>query len=150
MKPIRMAIVSAERAEHDVDVNAARTEWLRDRLETSDLSALPAEGMYAGAAEKSFLVAVPRDAELAVIMELARVASQESVLVLDEDRQARLVFLDGRPDVPLGIMREVSRARAIGAGAYTRVGEVYFLAGDGMPAADVVAAGSGADTGATA
>jgi hypothetical protein len=147
MKPIRMAVISAERAEHDAEVNAARTEWLRMHLtDLRDLSALPAEGMYAGVAERSFMVAVPRDEELKVVIGLARVASQESILVLDEDRQARLVYMDGRPDVPLGIMREVSRARAIAAGAYTRVGGVYFLAGDGAPAA----AAEPAQTGVTA
>lgn len=135
MKPVRMAIVSAERPVCSVAENAARTRNLSVWLESAGISASPACGMYAGVAEASFICACPRDAELAVILEIADYFQQESVLVIDETRDARLVYLDGRPDVELGRMREVSRERAEAAGAYTRVGDVYFLAGDVAPAA---------------
>lgn len=95
------------------------------------------DGAYLGSVEPSVLLEVDGDASrgehLAILAVGAGLAwGQESILVVF-DGVANLVFLDTRDPIELGAWREVSRDVAESSSGYTRVGDVFYVAG---PTAD--------------
>jgi hypothetical protein len=104
------------------------------------------EGAYLGSVEPSVMLecdgSADDGAELAALAVGAGLAwGQESVLVV-VDGVASLVFLDDRDPVEIGQWREVPAELARQANAYTKVGDVFYVAG---PAEDHVAGDVAAD-----
>ena len=74
------------------------------------------QGMYKGQAEDSYIVDM---AHIDLVIDLTIEHKQESILVLDETRQAKLVYLKDMSEESLGQLVEVSETEALNQLAYT-------------------------------
>ena len=74
------------------------------------------QGMYKGIAEDSYIVDM---AHIDLVIDLAIEHKQESILLLDEDRNAKLVYLADMSEESLGQLVEVSASEASNQLAYT-------------------------------
>lgn len=84
----------------------ARTDSIvRAMLETERVPYKPVVGCYKGKTENSMVIP---GAYRKRVMQLAHAHHQESVLHLDANRVAHLIYMDGRPDETLGRWREVA------------------------------------------
>lgn len=126
---IPVLIMSAERA--GAPDNVARTDRLIVDLHRLGLMAKPVVGVYQGTRETSFVVAVPDETALVRACALATLAEQESVLYIDADRTATLLYLATGARVDLGRFRAVSESEARAADAYTfdPLTDTYYRAG---------------------
>ena len=79
------------------------------------------EGVYNGVAENSYRVKFSNVEQLADLARIAKTHDQESILIVDQERNAKLVYLDGRVDdrVELGTFQNVSELEAKQATSYT-------------------------------
>ena len=74
------------------------------------------QGMYKGIAENSYIVDM---AHIDLVIDLAIDHKQESIMVLDEDRNAKLVYLADMREESLGQLIAVSEKEAMNQLAYT-------------------------------
>jgi hypothetical protein len=91
-------------------------------------------GHYKGVQENSYIVELRKTLTgkitLGDVVDLAKKWNQESVLLLDNQRGAHLIYTDDRPDDYLGAWRELPKTQAIKHDSYTydpRVNK-YFVA----------------------
>ena len=117
-------VLSAERTEYTPEVNQWRTQSLESQLSARDLQFRPVLGVYKGHAEASFLVFLPPVPDhaaytLTMLRQLGRRWGQESVLHVDANRLAVLLFTDNRAPIELGAWETVSPATAQNADGYT-------------------------------
>lgn len=127
-------ILSASRAELTPELNSERSELLARQLAARDLSFKRVDGVYKGSREISFLVLTPDDNAQAACYRLARRYGQESVLSVDANRYAALVFLTpdmGGADVAsvsgVGYWRSAAAAEAEALDNYTRDGADFYI-----------------------
>ena len=81
-------IITACQAESSVEENFKNTMLLKSRLKT----AKPVYGVFKGQVENSFYVPCTSDNEA---VDLAREFNQDCVLVVDQFRRAKLLFVNG-------------------------------------------------------
>ena len=74
------------------------------------------QDMYKGIAENSYIVDM---AHIDLVIDLAIDHKQESILLLDEDRNAKLVYLADMSEESLGQLVAVSETEALNQLAYT-------------------------------
>lgn len=127
-------VLSAENPQWLADVNDWRTRSLEAQLRRDDLQFAPMEGNYNGHAEASFLVFCPggdSGPAFTLVRKLAVRWGQESVLYVDANRMATLVYLDGRKSVELGMWHETGAGVAAKAGSFTYEPNAgrYFVTG---------------------
>ena len=122
-------ILSASHEHFNVNDNVYRSNLLGRTLRAQGFATAVCEGAYKGVPERSILVIDERpntDECYNAVIRLANVYNQESVLTVDANRNAHLVFCDGRPPVRLGIFTCVSEEEAKAQDAYTsRAGRYY-------------------------
>ncbi len=122
-------ILSAARSDLDVHENAARSETLHAQLRAQGIAVAECTGCYHGTTESSLIVFDNTPGTLTVhdtVMRLARVYGQESVLAIDANRAASLIYCDDGRLESLGILVNVSRADAEQCDAWTeRAGQFY-------------------------
>ena len=99
-RPIK-AIISAHRDMHIGEVNEVHHQNLGQQLASRGFSPSPVEGSYKGTPEKSWIVDV-EDAPLMYVMELAKRYGQESVLVIDSECVAWLLYVGNAVPERLG------------------------------------------------
>lgn len=127
-------ILSAELSIYTGEVNATRTEQLRGQLEARDLDFVSAWGAYDGTNESNFIVLSDDGSrEFELVLSLARRYGQQSVLHVDANRGATLVYVNtdlNRPvqRVPLGRFKQVSEHDAKRASGFTEVDGRYYTA----------------------
>lgn len=124
------AIISAELSSLSNAENARRTEWLRQKLRTYE--PVECEGSYQGSKEQSFIVILPSGdsgGELyGLVRSLARALNQESILYVDASGAAWLDYVQGAQETEsIGHFKEVEKAVALEASAYTKVVGRYFV-----------------------
>lgn len=93
-------IISAESAQWG-DLNEQRTDLLRRQLEGQGHSPVAVEGCYKGTKERAWLVFLdddPQGAKFDHLVKLARRYGQESILHVDGNRLARLVYVGNDSD----------------------------------------------------
>lgn len=83
-------------------------------------------GSYKGQTENSFVAIVNDDAKLNVIIDIADLWSQESILVVDENRKAKLVFMKGLEVQKLGDFRPIDVLEAQNLDNWTLDGTQYY------------------------
>lgn len=83
-------------------------------------------GSYKGQTENSFVAIVNNDAKLNVIIDIANQWSQESILVVDENRKAKLVFMKGLEVQKLGDFRPIDVLEAQNLDNWTLDGTQYY------------------------
>ena len=105
------------------DLAAAKAQ-----LETHNLFGSSVTGAYFGVEEDSLLVRLNNWDEHKNVLEVAKAFDQESILVIDANRCASLVYTDGRPEQSLGEFYRVSEDIAKGESGWTRDGgNNYFI-----------------------
>ena len=97
-------IISAERANEMDRENQWNTESLRHQLKRRSLPHKQVLGCYAGSHEVSFVVVTGDER---AILELTNKHEQESVLHVDANRQASLIYCDDERRESLGKFRTV-------------------------------------------
>ncbi len=83
---------------------------------------------YKGTNENSYMILVPEDSTLNEVRKLARDYNQESILIIDEDRKARLEFTQTGSTVQLGTWTEISALEARERENWTLIGGSYYAA----------------------
>lgn len=93
-----------------------------DTLKKKGIELIPVTGCYKGKVENSFACYVEDDFKLNLVVTLAYVWSQESVLLIDEKDTASLLYptLHGYDESKLGEWKEVSEAEALACQGYTK------------------------------
>jgi hypothetical protein len=126
-----IAIFSACRENCTKAENAKATlqvgQYLKKGLSKS-WKAAPVKGCYKGSIEDSFKVNIEDDQDLNLVIALASMFEQESVLIVDGSRIAWLSYAKGR-DVRLGEFIAVSEAEAKAQDAWTfdPESDTYFI-----------------------
>ena len=106
-------IISAEKAGLSQAENNLRTDMLRRELQAQGIPGIQLKGRYNGSNEVSFLVPAAEDSpESHAVERLAKHWQQESVLAIDPDKRATLLFSDGTRK-PLGPFREIDPAQEV-------------------------------------
>lgn len=125
-------IMSADRAEYGADINAERRKLLVRQFEARGLSFKEVEGSYNGTKETSYVIPVHSSGDESLVLTLARRYGQESVLSVDANRFATLLYLHsdmGGPDVkavePVGHWRALDASEPDPA-SYTRDGSQRY------------------------
>lgn len=107
-------------------------------LYTHGLHFEPATGCYKGTQSRCYIVDIGHDGDrygmvnqetLNKVLGLAEAYSQESVLILDSERNAQLYYLETQQLTDLGKLRAVSRLEALQSDAWTYVNSTYYKAG---------------------
>ena len=130
MKNLRV-FVSVElstRSNHD---NTMETLYAKDALELLGLPFKQVDGMYNGVAERSFMLSGEVGQNMALI--LAELNNQESILLVDDNNDATLVYLRDaagdkvwREEV-LGKFVEVDANEALESTAYSKIDGKYYM-----------------------
>ena len=116
MRPIhkQAIILSAELSDQTDIQNKHQTDTLEARLKQKNASYKHLVGSYKGIREASFLIEVNDNFNLFDAEALGCRFGQESVLVLDEDRNASLVTLNIKLDtVKIGKLKAITNKEAI-------------------------------------
>lgn len=119
-------VLSSERSVLPPEINARRTDHLKSTLEEMLPDFTPVIGQYKGTTEKSFLVRIHDEDEYEHARLIAKEADQESILLVDDDLVAHLVFLDSGDIVPVGIWTLVSFETPPDLDAWTYLEGFYF------------------------
>jgi len=121
MRPIykKAIIMSAERFDASMGQNSIATDELRAALASSNYSFKEVLGMYKGVSETSFFVEYNNGGALADLNSLASFYDQESILHLDEDRNASLVYCDSDEETKVGLFQAIDKSEAFKLDAYT-------------------------------
>lgn len=109
-------IFSAELASWSPAVNASRTEFLKRQLEARGLDFAPVLGSYKGVKEHSFIVLAPESSSaFDQCVSIARHWGQESILSVDANRHATLVYLSatGAEGSPIARLESIGTFRAV-------------------------------------
>jgi hypothetical protein len=132
MRPInkKCVILSAELADLDDLVNSARNNQLDNHLKKSGLSYKHLISCYKNKTESSYLVEYDTLDQRNELEKLAQFYDQETILLLDEDRNAVLYNESeyGLTQIPLGKLRDISFnvAKELDAWSYCPVNDQYY------------------------
>lgn len=88
-------IISAELAAKSTEYNAVATVGLVNGLTRLGVPFTPAIGSYKGRTEKSFLVELGEHGDYDEVRDLAAHYNQESILLVDDQGEASLIYLVG-------------------------------------------------------
>jgi hypothetical protein len=113
--------ISAELSSLPAVVNESRTLRLGLALRAAGAEYISVDGIYKGTRERSYMV---RGVPLEAALSLGAAFGQESILAVDGSGAARLVYMDGRPDVSLGVARQAQPSDD----ASTRLAGVFSVA----------------------
>lgn len=94
-------------------------ESAREFLSTQGIGTKELVGSYKGSQETSILAVVNDSTKLGLVLELAKSYAQESVLIVDEDRTARLKFIADGSEQALGSFKAIDAEEAAGLDAWT-------------------------------
>ena len=132
-----LAIVSAYRTDVPTSLNQWNHALLLERLRGCGIHCVECDGMYDGVQEKSVLVELRPPLDWGRVIQAGYAFSQESVLYIDKDRQATLVFLSQADaprlsaierEVPLGELVAVSPTKAQTLNAWTKTNDGQYYA----------------------
>lgn len=119
-------IFTAWRADKPTQVNRDSVAYVKSALDARGIAYRSAQGCYKGETEPAIVVYGYNDAERATVQEFARLFEQESLLLVDANRAARLESPDGELIETLGIFRNVPEGAARSCDAWTRIGTEFY------------------------
>ena len=123
-------IISAERFTNTIEENEKNHNELLTQLKKDKFSIKEVEDVYQGTVEKSILVILNQRwlaVELATFKNYAAIFNQESILFVDEERNASLIFPQGGLSEKLGKFIAVSKGIAIQMSNYTFDGKDHYV-----------------------
>lgn len=103
-------VMSAERTEKPASVNLRNTFELAAIVESMGFEYQVGVGRYGGTPENCVIIGFPRhryDDATTMAMSLMKVYSQECILLLDDQRNGRLIYQDGM-GAPIGKWRKIT------------------------------------------
>lgn len=95
-------------------------------LTASKVDFVKAKESYKGCLEDSYIAVVNDDAKLDLVRDIAKHYNQESILVVDEDRKARLEYIESGDKQSIGQWVEITALDAASHDAWTLVNTRYF------------------------
>lgn len=119
-------LFSAWRAGRPAQVNRDSVAYVKSALDARGIAYKSAQGCYKGATEPAIVV-IDTDATRATVQGFARLFEQESLLLVDANRAARLESPDGELIESLGRLRAVPEHVAKGRDAWTRVNDQFYI-----------------------
>ena len=123
-------IISAERFTNTIEENEKNHNELLTQLKKDKFSIKEVEGVYQGTVEKSILVILNQRwlaVELATFKNYAAIFDQESILFVDEERNASLIFPKGGLSENLGKFIAVTKGIATQMSNYTFDGKDHYV-----------------------
>ena len=132
MRPInkKCVILSAEQDICTDKTNRHNSQLLENQFKYNGLNYKHLIGSYKGKLEASFLVEYDSQNERRLINSLAGKFNQESVLLLDEDRNAVLYneSENGLTQIPLGKLKPITprQAEKLDAWSYCPINDQYY------------------------
>lgn len=108
--------------------NAARCETVQRWLESDGYATAVVRGCYQGAIEPAILVIDDRDDCRAAVLRVARQYAQDSILAVDANRAARLVYCETGERESLGQWQCVTEFEAKKRDAWTSRAGFYYIA----------------------
>jgi len=123
-------IISAERFTNTIEENKKNHLDLWLQLKRDGFSIKEVEGVYQGTVEKSIIVILNQRwlaVELATFKNYAAIFNQESILFVDEERNASLVFPKQVEAEKLGKFIAVPKGIAIQMSNYTFDGQDHYI-----------------------
>ena len=127
-RPYNLILLSAEREACTTEYNDLATQQLGALLYLLKLKHGPAQGRYEGRLENSYAVKLfpPLDDHLPMIRGIAfKVFHQDSILLVDTQDQAHLIFSDGKEEF-IGKWAEVTLDGSLPTGDWSKIGDRYF------------------------
>lgn len=124
-------IVSAALAGDSPREQSDRNDTLERQLRALGYATLQVNGAYKGVTEPAVLVVdltAWSPACFDSVLRLGRQYGQESILAVDANRKASLVYCEGGELQPLGHWHMVSKAVAMKSDAYTERQGIYYVA----------------------
>lgn len=100
-------------------LNLKNQEIETDALINAGLAFKDLTGSYKGVKERSYLVLTHNNTAYQAALNLARRCEQESVLLLDEERNAKLMYLNDMYQIDIGVLTPVSKDEALEQDAWT-------------------------------
>lgn len=124
-------IMSAELSALSTEENAHRSEALSAWLDAKGWAHKPVIGSYKGSEEIAVVIPVTDSEHEAALYRLAKAYGQESVLYVDANRYATLIYVQTGKLAGLGMFRKVSELDARQREAYTHdiMEGAYYVAG---------------------
>lgn len=120
-------ILSAHRSEYNAEANAYRHAEAFDLL--SEYAPQVVEGMYKGTEETSILVPIPKDSYARQrVLQVAHRFGQESVLEVDTDGTAYLIFDGEHKPLRIGAWTGIAPADTFNVDAWTKIDDNFFTA----------------------
>lgn len=109
--------------------NVERTELVINDIKRLGLNYKLVDGVYKGQAETSIYVEVPSLDDFAEVHEIATLLEQESILNVDQNRQATLIFLITGSSIQLGEFKQTSEqvARTHDCYTYDHENNAYYI-----------------------
>tara|TARA_R110000765_G_scaffold412468_1_gene512120 strand:+ start:454 stop:879 length:426 start_codon:yes stop_codon:yes gene_type:complete len=123
-------IISAERFTNTIEENKKNHLDLWLQLKRDGFSIKEVEGVYQGTSEKSIIVILNKRwlaVELATFKNYAAIFDQESILFVDEERTASLIFTKGGLSEKLGKFIAVPKGIATQMSNYTFDGQDHYV-----------------------
>lgn len=123
-------IISAERFTNTIEENKKNHLDLWLQLKRDGFSIKEVEGVYQGTVEKSIIVILNKRwlaVELATFKNYALIFDQESILFVDEERNASLIFPQGGVSEKLGKFIAVTKGIATQMSNYTFDGKDHYV-----------------------
>ena len=124
------AIISAERFTLTDGENQKRHQELLAQLKRDGFKTKVVEGVYHGQVEKSILVLLESKfvaVDLGYLKNYGSMFDQESILFVDADRKAELIFPATNKAEKLGNFISVTKGVAIQCRNYTQDGNDYYI-----------------------
>ena len=107
--------ISAELSTESISRNVKATRLLEKLLNLKGISYSPVQGSYQGATESSCMVEGGIK-ELDVVRQLARLFSQDSILIVDNENRAMLQYMHGAHKTEsIGTFKQVDTVDGLGA-----------------------------------
>ena len=121
-------ILSAELSQYSADTNKHNSNVLEKMFINYDMPYKTLIGCYKSKNEASFLVEYNTNIERDLLLEWSKTMGQESVLLLDQDRNASLLNLQTDKENKLGKLRNISFdvAKELDAWSYCPMLDQYY------------------------
>ena len=120
-------IFTAWRADMPEQVNRDSVSYVKCALDERGIAYRSAQGCYKGQTEPAIVVYGYDAAALDVAQGFARLFEQESLLLVDANRAARLESPDGDLIKDLGKLRAVPEHVAKAQDAWTRIDDLFYI-----------------------
>lgn len=110
-------IFSVEKSTLSFQANAHNRAMAENDMKNMGIHFEKVLGVYQGSEEFSYIVTDMSKVQL--ILGMAKVYDQDSVLLRDNENRCHLKFFDGRSPEYIGFMRQVTQEEALKSDAYT-------------------------------